>query len=133
MDKTNKNTNIARVAKVNNDKNIVINKGSNAGIEMGQVFLVYKVGDEVFDPETEQSLGYIEIVKGKGTVTHLQDTMATITSTKVKKEDKRIIYKTPTSLGSLFSAMYGGREEILEDSQILPFDGPEVGDFAKLI
>ena len=55
-----------KVVKLLDEYKIVINKGANDGIKVGQVFLVYKEDEELFDPDTNESLGRLEIVKGKG-------------------------------------------------------------------
>ena len=61
-----------KVIKLINEYKIVVNKGENAGIKLGQVFLVYKEAEELFDPDTDESLGKLEITKGKGKVVHVQ-------------------------------------------------------------
>lgn len=78
------------VAQVRDDRTLVVNRGSNDGLREDQTMLVYELSDdEIIDPETEESLGKLEIVKGKGIVTHVQDQMATIES----------ITKEPTGSG----------------------------------
>jgi hypothetical protein len=64
----------AIVAKVLNEYEVIINKGSMHQIKEGQRFLIYRISDEeIIDPETQQSLGYLEIVVGRGKVTHVQE------------------------------------------------------------
>jgi hypothetical protein len=107
-----------KVVKLLDEYKIVINKGANDGIKVGQVFLVYKEDEELFDPDTNESLGRLEIVKGKGKVIHLQAKMATIEST-----SKKIIR---TSRG----IMFGGTMSTEEDA---PFDNAQIGDLVKPI
>ena len=128
---------VIKVAKVRDKYCLVINKGSNDGIKVGQRFLAYSLGEEIVDPDTKKSLGQLEIVKGTGKVTHLQSTMATIQSdmkTSPSKIIRRIKKKDPFGLGALSGAL--GRDEIIEESlptETVPFHGIEVNDIAKPI
>lgn len=38
-----------------------------ATIRKGQSFIIYKLGEELFDPDSKKSLGVLEIVLGRGT------------------------------------------------------------------
>lgn len=73
---------IFKVVKILDDNHkIVINAGTNQGIKENQRFLVYSLdGEEIFDPDTNELLGKLEVTKGTGTVTFLQEKMCTITS-----------------------------------------------------
>ena len=44
---------------------VVINKGSSSGVKEGMHYLIYNKGSEIMDPETNVSLGTLEIVCGK--------------------------------------------------------------------
>ena len=60
---------------------LVINAGAGTGIEPGQRYLVYALSDyEIMDPDTGKSLGFLELVRGTGKVTHVQEAMSTIES-----------------------------------------------------
>lgn len=84
MDK--KFNNILVASKID-DFQIVINKGAENHIDSSMRFLVYEEGQEIFDPHTSQSLGYLEIPKGFFKVQHIQDKM-TILVSELKKEKK---------------------------------------------
>lgn len=115
---------ITKVAQVIDEYTIVINKGSKNKISKGDTFLIYRLGEEILDPDTKETLGTLEIVVGTGKVEHVQDSIATLTSCKCKKTRSKTIRKLP---------LYMGTEEIVEDPEILPFDNPRVGDLAKRI
>ncbi len=66
------------VAKICNERKVVLNKGSKDGISNGDKFVVFNLGEEVHDPKTGESLGILEEIKGKGEVIHAQDHMCTI-------------------------------------------------------
>lgn len=66
------------VAKTIGINRIVINKGSNDGINSNMEFSVYMVEDEIFDPITKESLGNFEVFKGLFTVLNIQEKMTTL-------------------------------------------------------
>lgn len=124
-----------KIAKIRDRCTLVINKGRKHGIREGQRVLVFCYGEEILDPDTKQSLGLLEIVKGTGVISHLQDDMATIEST-MKAPSKRVIKKRVNN--SPFSAMVMGLDTREESEEIIPadcmpFDSPEIGDMVKLI
>lgn len=111
-----------KVARIIDKYTIVINKGTKNKISKGDMFLIYRLGDEIVDPDTKEILGTLEIVVGMGKVEHAQDTIATLTSCKTKKVKSKTIRKLPWSMGS---------EEIVEEPELLPFNEPRIGDFVK--
>lgn len=121
---------ICKVASIIDTKRIVINKGANEGIHLNQMFLIYKLGDEIIDPDTKEILGQLEIVLGRGIVTHVQDKMATLTSNIVRQGQTRVI-KNPSKNALL--NFIGGDQIITEPGDIEPFNEINIGDFAKPI
>ncbi|PWE25197.1 hypothetical protein, partial [Aliarcobacter skirrowii] len=86
-----------------------------------------------FDPDTNESLGKLEIIKGTAKPIHIQENMTIIKSNKYNTvEDKKIIKKSNQGLG-IFSGSQV--EEIIEPRErtIKPFDNPTVGDFVKIL
>ena len=65
-----------RVAQILNDSELVINIGREAGVKLGATFLVYEEGIEIKDPKTGASLGRIESIKGKISVSSVQDKLS---------------------------------------------------------
>jgi hypothetical protein len=128
---------LARVASVIDDYTIILNKGSADGVQRNDKFLIYGVGEDIFDPETGENLGSLETVRGTARVEHLQERICTVRSNQIVKTPgrKRIIEHTPRS-GSLSLALgMGGnaREEIEYDESIedKELENPEVGDYAR--
>lgn len=113
-----------KVAEIINRYKLVINRGASSGIKEGQRFLVYKIGDEIFDPDTKESLGNLDIVRGTGRVVHLQDSMATIESDMIHH-----IHRSKRDGFSMFK--YMGGEETIYETEKIPFDDPCVGDLVK--
>lgn len=123
---------ISKIVKVIDEYKVVVNKGSDDGIKEGYKFLIYSLGDKIFDPDTKESLGILELVKGYGEATHVQNRMTTIESCKViKKPSTKKIVKS----NSPFTSIVGGTETITYDENTVlePFESPEVGDLAKYI
>jgi curli biogenesis system outer membrane secretion channel CsgG len=54
----------AKIVKVNGGS-VYINAGGDAGIKIGQVFQVYRIGEELIDPDTGLSLGAEQTYAGK--------------------------------------------------------------------
>jgi len=113
------------------EKKVTINRGSEDGINKGDRFLIYSIGEELFDPETKESLGMLEIVKGTGKVVHVQPRLATIESDKLSAPNKTVTKKkNPYS----YIAYSGYEEEVISgEKEVIPFEDPTKGDKAKPI
>ena len=112
-----------KIVHVSDDNcDVSLNVGSINGVQEGDKFLVYSLSDhEIVDPDTGESLGYLEFVKGTGEVVHVQDKMCTITSVTYRKPvAKKTIRKTTPSM-----TMWAGStvEEIVQDDnrEQIPF------------
>jgi hypothetical protein len=122
---TKKGTFPAGVAAIISDQKLAINRGREHGLKEGQRVLVYRLSDEeIKDPNTGESLGYLEIVKGTGKVINVQENLATIESDKIILVDKpRSPFQPPPSWES----------PIQKEPVIMPFDNPQIGDSVKPI
>lgn len=85
----------AKVALIKDDFNLVINKGSSDGITIGDKFIIYRLGEEIIDPDSGESLGALEEVLAKVEATHVQEKITTaisidFDSTPAKTEIKKI-------------------------------------------
>lgn len=111
---------------------VIINKGSIDDIENGQRFIVFAIGDELFDPETNESLGKLEIIKGTGIATHVQEKITTITTDSYKKIPKRV---TRNSLYNLLTGIPSTNQEYIEEfvETKIPFRNVEKGDYVRPI
>jgi translation initiation factor 2 gamma subunit (eIF-2gamma) len=116
---------IAKIIKIIDDYTIVINQGETDNVKIGDLFLVYEIGEELYDPDTKESLGKLEIVKGKGKVVHAQEKISTIESIEIKKT--RSIRKPIKTF-----AQFIGEEETY-DSEKVPFKDLKLQDFVKKI
>lgn len=57
-------------------KQITINRGEGLGVEVGQVWKVFALGEEMIDPDTGESLGQIEAEVGRMSITSVQSRVA---------------------------------------------------------
>ena len=107
-----------KVVKILSETEIVLGAGSENEIEEGSEFIIYEDGDEIFDPETKQSLGVLEIVKGYVTVVNVQPKIS-IAKTHTRTITQKKYVERP-SLASALSSFYGGgiREERFEVEKI---------------
>ncbi|MEB3160300.1 MAG: hypothetical protein VKL20_02435 [Synechocystis sp.] len=147
----------AKVAKVIDDYKLVINRGKEHGIREGQRVLIYKVDDEqIVDPDTGESLGSLELVKGTGKVFQVEDKYSLVESfnpdvSKIMQEIESLENRNNNlmTIGgvkrSAFREIEGpvarqlrlkNYREIAESVQfkkLIPFDNPQVGDTVKPI
>jgi hypothetical protein len=66
-----------KVAKVLGSNEIVLNRGRNDGVRTGMVFEVFSPeGEEVWDPDTGETLGTVEDVKAQAEVTEVKDRLS---------------------------------------------------------
>lgn len=121
-----------KIAQVIDEHRVVLNIGSNNGVEVGFRFSVYSVSEDIiYDPDTKKPLGKLEIPLGTGKVINVQDNMCILESDQYHRSEKKIV-KTTTPKG-LLSSMYEPQtvtEERPFETIHIPFDNPEVGDSA---
>jgi len=66
------------------DKTVTANRGSKFGIAVGDVYSVFREGDEVKDPDTGKILGKAEQIIAVATVDSVQDEMCTLVLSDIK-------------------------------------------------
>ncbi len=126
----------ATVAKVIDDYKLVINRGLEHGIREGQRMLVYRMSDEeIKDPNTGESLGCLELVRGTGKIIFIQEKISIIESDK-KIESSTLLVPQATNNHieintNSIDNLYIGK--ILENHHLFPFDNPQIGDQVKPI
>lgn len=126
-----------KVIHVLDDYHIVINRGSQDNVTKNQRFLVYRLGEELIDPETGDSLGNLEIVCGEGIVDHIQERMTTLKTSKVEsRKTKKIIKRTSNSSinGFLRFATPTETEEIYDPEIVeIPFNNVDTDCLVRQI
>ena len=126
----------AKIVKVVDKYTVVINAGTSKDVRVGKQFLVVGLGEAIIDPDTKESLGELEIVRGKGRVTHVQERMATLQTAEYEKQpDIKEIKKVSTAGKGAIANIFGPQETITESIKPAepvskPFVSVQVGDLA---
>jgi hypothetical protein len=102
-----------KVVDIVSPSKIVINAGTRDDIRSGQLFLVYRLGNDITDPDTGEALGRPEIPRGVGRVISVQERLSVLESI-MESETFRLL-----------SGSTG-----MERTR-LPFDGVQIGDMAR--
>ncbi|MEO4000326.1 hypothetical protein [Mesorhizobium sp. CAU 1732] len=125
----------AKVAKVIDEYKVVLNVGADDGVRVHSEFILYRIGTEVIDPDSGESLGNFEEVIGRGIVTHVQTRLATLEASETLDGGRKIIRKSSPYRLTSISGMFGAdTEEIVEaPDKAKPFRNAIVGDFAKVV
>ena len=115
----------ARIVKIIDSHKVAINKGSLDGVKVGDIFIVFKKDDEIFDPDTNESLGILEIPKFRMKAVSTQDRLSILDSNEieiVKPSIKKTIVKTSDiynrnahSMSHVLRAIHDGQKEHIEE------------------
>lgn len=118
-----------RVVSIISPYKVVINVGSDNGIRLGQKVLVFGLSsDTIKDPDTNEDLGKIEIVRGRGRVTHVQEKISTVESIEQETNGRRVVKKY-----NGFQAMMGqAAEETVFNNDLKSFDEVQVTDYVRI-
>ena len=115
---------------------LVINRGAEQGVKLGDRFLVFGDGPQLVDPDSGKDLGQLELVRGQGEVVHVQEQLATIRTTGRRRMQptKRVIRERTTMELALLGVGRGNviEEELAPETEI-PFEAVRLGDHAKPI
>lgn len=68
--------NTYKIIRILNDMEIVINGGHDNDLQEGDLLEIFVVGEEIIDPDTSESLGTLDIIKGKVEIKTLYPKMA---------------------------------------------------------
>lgn len=102
-----------KVIKIISDSEILINAGSEHKIKTGDDFDIFAPGEEIFDPDTNESLGTLDTVKTTVEAVIIYPKMCLC---------KKIIYKTE----SVFNNLAAGLTKELSYSKRLNVDATEI-------
>ncbi|WP_025651578.1 MULTISPECIES: hypothetical protein [unclassified Psychrobacter] len=121
----------AMVVKKSSPFELVINRGSIDGVEVGDTFLVYYIDpEELIDPETQESLGNLEVIRGTGVATHVQEKMTTIKSNRYENNSGKIIRRNSSPFAGI-SALIGSETIEQPAKDLIPFDEATQEDKVK--
>lgn len=85
----------ALVAEVLDPYQVIINRGSIDQVKLNDRFLMYELTKEIVDPETQESLGRLQVSKGTGRVVQVQERMAVIYSDRTDDNDEEVPFNEP--------------------------------------
>ena len=122
---------LPRVVAVMDGNTAIINRGSDAEVREDDRYLIFRLGDNVVDPDTGEDLGALEIVVGEAKVQHVQEKMTTLISARMEPGKTRRI--TRSSRGFVGAALRGPEIEEVDESGLrkaIPLNA-EIGDLAK--
>ena len=138
---------IYKIIKVISSTEIVVNVGEEQ-INKSDEFLVYSLDEELFDPDTNESLGQLETIKGTVTPSHIQNKITTLKSNTTYTLKEAVVEKTTTLTSELSSlqknlgSLWGNAdkkevttEKIIKPAivSIKPLSNVKVGNFIKKI
>ena len=66
-----------KIAQILSPTRFVLAAGKEQDVKEGMEFIIYELGDPVYDPETKESLGELELHKGRLKIIHVQDRLST--------------------------------------------------------
>ena len=83
-----------KIARILSPTQVVLAAGLDQGVEEGMEFIIYELTEPIEDPETKESLGQLELHKGRVRVVHVQDKIST-TRTKSRQVQRSIFAISP--------------------------------------
>lgn len=116
-----------RVASIQDNFRVVINAGSDDGVDEDMEFVIYSPGEEIIDPETGKSLGKLEKVKGRIEIVHVQPTMSVGRSSQFTDQK----FPVQNALSALSSFGINGERQYDVRKVRRKLDTVEVGDFVR--
>lgn len=121
---------VGKVVRVLDDYTIVINRGTKDGVTKSDRYIIYNLGDEIIEPDTNESLGRLELVCGEGKPSHIQENLTTLETAKFEVSKSKVIRKN----GGWASLVGGTEEEIIDPQEIkIAFKDVIIGSLVKQI
>lgn len=121
-----------RVVATPDEYTVVINRGEEHEVKEGQKFLVVGQGDVIIDPETNEELEKLELVRGRVSVEHIQQKVSTLKSCEYETTEDVKEIKKVTSRGRM--DMFGPQDTVTEsitpgEKYLRELNGAQVGDY----
>ena len=107
----------AKIVKILNNTQVVIDKGLENGIREGMEFIIYDDGEEVRDPNSGKIIDRLEIPKGKVIVTHVMPKLSLL-------ETGEKLVKIPSALEQAINVLDVYAPRIERVKQTLNIEGP---------
>jgi hypothetical protein len=94
-----------RVVKIVDEYLIVVNYGADDGAKVGDLLQVFKEGEEVYDPVTEERLGTLDIDKGCIKVVNTYEYMSLCKSATYYRKVSSAVNSFNSTLASISNAL----------------------------
>ena len=122
-----------KLVRITDEYSVVMNKGEDHGVDIGQKFLIVGMGEIITDPDTGEELEQLEIVRGKVEVTHVQNKISTLNSYEFDK-DSDITEITKVRSGNALASILGPQNTVTESvkpgrTYLKELIEPQVGDY----
>ena len=109
-----------KIARILGPSRFVLAAGTEQDVKEGMEFIIYELTDPIYDPETKESLGELELHKGRLKVVHVQDRLSTAI-TSMRKTYCPSIFEAIGAAGILGSDTYGPGRWV-DEHEKLPID-----------
>lgn len=116
-----------KIAKILGNSEVVINRGRNHGVRRGMLFEIFSPeGEEVWDPDTGETLGSVEDVKAKAEVVEIKEklSVARLRNAAETPFGSGDIGEMQENLQRIFGQMFGGNVHV----QGFGFNNPDDDD-----
>lgn len=112
---------------------IVMNRGAEHGIKNGDKFLVVGLGPTIVDPDTQEELERLEIVRGKVSIFHVQAKISSARSCEVERLSDVKEIKKVTSRGGGVAGFLAPQDTVTEsikpgDERLKELNDAQIGD-----
>jgi hypothetical protein len=112
---------------------IVVNRGAEHGVKAGDRFLIVGLGPTITDPDTQEELERLEIVRGKVAISHVQERISTARSCEFEKSSDVKEIKKVTSRGGGVLGLMAPQDTVTEsitpgEESLKALNGAQVGD-----
>lgn len=128
-----------KIVHVRDKYTVVLNAGSDHGVTIGKRFLIIGLGETITDPDTNEELERLEIVRGKAQVIHVQEKISTLRSVDFERRaDVKEVTKVSSSRGFGLAGLAGPQDTVTEvikpgEEHLKELKDVQVGDFAIAI
>lgn len=127
-----------KIVHIQDKYTVVLNAGSDRGVTLGKRFLIIGLGETIIDPDTNEELERLEIVRGKAQVTHVQERISTLRSVDLdRRGDVKEVTKV-SARGLGLASLVGPQDTVTEvikpgEERLKELKDVQVGDFAIAI
>ena len=132
---------VGRIVKIFHETLMLANIGLDHGVQFDDELALFELGEEIVEPETDESLGRLEVAKARWKAVHVQPTMTLLaplstdrtgygSSTKPQVLSAVLAQTHTATAGSVRDGLSVRRDQISG----MPRPGPaQVGDHVRLV